>query len=68
MQSSITYLEAHADDARKELKGISADIVAAKATFTTLKVVGGIFGAISLAIWTFIAGIVAMMAKHYLGW
>lgn len=68
MQSSITYLEGHADDARKKLEAITADIVSAKATFNTLKVVFGIVGSFLVIVWGFIATILTMMAKHYLGW
>lgn len=68
MQSSITYLEGHADDARKKLDAITADIVSAKATFNTLKIVFGIVGSILVLVWGFMATILTMMAKHYLGW
>jgi len=68
VQASITYLEGHADDARKELKGISDDIVAAKATFKTLKWIGGIVGGFMLLFWGFIATILGMWAKHYFQW
>jgi hypothetical protein len=68
MQSSITYLEGHADDSSKDLKAISIDIVAAKAIFKTLKIVFGVVGAICVALWTLITALVGMMAKHYLGW
>lgn len=68
IQSQITYLEGHADDARKELKSISSDVIAAKATFKTLKIVFGVAGAICVALWTLITTLVVMMAKHFLGW
>jgi hypothetical protein len=68
IEKSLTYLEGHAQDASKELKGINEDIVAAKATFQTLKVVFAVVGSICVALWTIVAGTVLMMAKHYLGW
>lgn len=68
IRAQITYLEGHADDASKELKTISADIIAAKATFKTLKVVFAVAGTICVALWTLITALVVMMAKHYLGW
>jgi hypothetical protein len=68
MHSSITYLEGHADDAKNDLKTISADIIAAKATFKTLKIVFGVVGTICVGLWALITGLMVMMAKHYLGW
>jgi len=68
IQQSITYLEGHAEDARREIKTVSTDITAAKATLKTLKIIGGIFGAFCVALWTLITALVVMMAKHYLGW
>ena len=68
IQSSIAYLEGHADDARKKLDAISDDVVSAKATFKTLKIVFGVVGSILVLVWGFIATILTMMAKHYLGW
>jgi hypothetical protein len=68
MHSSITYLEAHADDAKNDLKTISGDIIAAKATFKTLKIVFGVVGTICVGLWALMTGLMVMMAKHYLGW
>ena len=68
MQSSVTYLEGHADDARKKLEAIATDITSAKATFKTLKVVFGIVGSLLVLLWGFIAVVLEMMAKHYLHW
>jgi cystathionine beta-lyase family protein involved in aluminum resistance len=68
IQSQITYLEGYSDDARKELKAISTDIISAKATFKTLKIVFGVAGAICIAFWGLITTLVVMIAKHYLGW
>ncbi len=66
IQQSITYLEAHAADARSRLDSISTDITSAKATLSTLKIVLGLAGTILIAIWGFIATVLGMIAKHYL--
>jgi hypothetical protein len=68
IQQSITYLEGQADDSGKKLESISADITSAKATYRTLKWVLSIGVAIFLGVWGFMATILTMMAKHYLGW
>ncbi len=61
MQQSITYLEGSADDTRKELKLISEKISTAQGTFNTAKY---FLGATCIAVW----GVIAMWAKHKLGW
>ncbi len=68
MQSSITYLEGHADDSRKKLDSMATDIISAKATFRTLKVVFGVVGSVLVLVWSFIATVLTMIAKHYLHW
>lgn len=68
MQSSITYLEGHADDARKKLDAITSDVVSAKATFRVLYIVFGVVGSILVLVWGVMATLLTMMAKHYLGW
>ena len=64
-ESSITYLEAHADDAKKKLDKISEDVSTAKATFNTLK---WVFGGLCLGTWGLLSAFVIMWAKHHFGW
>ena len=61
MEASVTYLEAHADEARKKLDIISGQITKAEGSFNTAKY---FLGAICIAVW----GFVAMWAKHHFGW
>lgn len=68
IQQSITYLEGFADDFRKELRVVSERMTSAEATFRTLKWVLGIAGTLLVLLWTFIASIVTLAVKHYLGW
>ena len=68
VQSSITYLEGSADDAKKELKLIGERLSQAQGSFNTLKWVLGIAGTLLVLLWGFIAGIVTLAVKHYLRW
>ncbi len=68
MQSSITYLEGSADDAKRQLKQISEQLSQAQGSFNTLKWVLGFAGTLCVLLWTFLAGIVTLSVKHYLGW
>lgn len=61
VEASVTYLEGHADEARKKLDTISEQITAARASFNTTKY---FLGAICLAVW----GIIAMWVKHRFSW
>ena len=54
-----------ADDARRRLDTISADIIEAKATFKTIKT---FFIGICVATWGFISAMLLMWAKHHYGW
>jgi hypothetical protein len=68
IDSSVRFLEAAADDTRKDIKALSDRVVSAEAMFRTLKWVAGIAGAACVLLWTFIAGLVTLGVKHYLGW
>ena len=68
IERSVTYLEAHAQNTDSKLNAISEDVVAAKATFNTLKWVLGIAGTLLVLLWTFTAGLLTLAAKHYLKW
>ena len=61
LEASVTYLEGHADEARKKLDTISGQITKAEGSFNTAKY---FLGAICLAVW----GILAMWVKHHFGW
>ncbi len=61
----MTYLEGHADDARKKLEAISTDITDAKASFRTLK---WLLTAICVPIWGVLSAMALMWAKHHFGW
>jgi len=68
IDSAVRFLEAAADDSRRDLKAVSDKVTAADATFNTLKWVLGVAGTLCVLLWTFIAGIVTIAVKHYLGW
>jgi hypothetical protein len=65
MEKSLTYLEAHADDARKRLDVISTDITEAKATFKTAKF---FFIALCAGTWGLISALIVFWARHHFGW
>ena len=65
IERSITYLEGHADSARGKLDVITTEIVAAKASFSTLK---WILGAICIGVWGPLTAFALMWAKHYFNW
>jgi len=68
IERSITYLEAHAQTSDSKLDSLSNDVIAAKATFNTLKWILGIAGTLLVLLWTFTAGLLTLAAKHYLKW
>ena len=68
IDSSLRFLEAAADDTRKDIRDLTNRVVSAEATFRTLKWVLGLAGAAWVLLWTFIAGIATLGIKHYLGW
>jgi hypothetical protein len=65
LERSITYLEAHADNANKKLDSLSNDFTSARATFNTLKF---LFIAIFVGTWGLISTLFLMWAKHQLNW
>jgi len=65
IEKSVTYLEGHADDARKKLDSIAVDITDAKATFRTVK---WLFTGICIAVWGVLSALTLMWAKHHFGW
>ncbi len=68
IERSVTYLEGHSDDVKKKLEELSKEVISAKATFQTLKWIGGAIGAICIACLGIIATVVTMIAKHFLHW
>ncbi len=65
IEKSMTYLEGHADDARKKLETISTDITEAKAAFKTLI---WVFIAIGIPVWVLLPAVTLMWAKHLFRW
>jgi hypothetical protein len=65
LERSITYLEGQAENTNNKLDAISDQIIAAKASFNTLK---WIFGLIGIGVFGPITTFAFMWMKHYFGW
>ncbi len=68
IERSMTYLEGHADDAKRRLDAISTQLTEAKATFKTLQIIGAGICAIFAGIFGILSAISGMWLKHHFGW
>jgi len=72
IEAAVTYLEGGSETQRQKLDEIASEIIAAKATFATVKTSASILkwlvGGVLLGVWGLLSALILMWAKHYFGW